>query len=234
MAARPFHDASGQTAIVYWRRRGTVLLAGLAVLAGLSWAAASGAESILRADRAATQPDRPAIRSPRNGAAGLLERRTYPAQLGVADATDATRAASAGRPLAPTDASLKACPAGDVRLTMVASAPSYPVQQLAEFDVDVTSTAAGSCAFDIGARHVVLQISAGTAAVWTSAECAEGPAVQLATLHQGAPAVVPMTWDGQYSSAGCPMPGRTAPAGRYTATAMVGSAASNSVAFRIG
>jgi hypothetical protein len=233
MAARPFRDASGQTATVYWRRRVAVLLVGFSVLAGVSWAAAAGVESLVRPDGTATGRDGSAAMSP-GGSAGPLERRASLAQVGVADATSATRAASAGRPAARAGGSLKTCPAGDVVLTLIDSAPSYPVQLLSEFTVDVASTAGYSCTFDIGARHVVLQISAGTAAVWTSAECAEGPAIQLATLHRGVPTVVPMTWDDEYSSAGCPVPGRTAPAGRYTAKATAGSVASNSVAFRIG
>ncbi len=96
------------------------------------------------------------------------------------------------------------------------------------------STASHSCSFDIGARHVELQISAGGKQIWTSADCAEGLAVQVTTLHRGVPDVVPMTWDDQYSSAGCPMPGRAAPAGSYTAKATAGSTASNAVTFRIG
>lgn len=88
--------------------------------------------------------------------------------------------------------------------------------------------------FDTGARHLLLHISAGTAQVWTSADCAEGLASQLATLHRDVPDVVRMSWDDQYSTAGCPIPGRAAPSGSYTARATADSAASNGVTFRIG
>jgi hypothetical protein len=143
----------------------------------------------------------------------------------VPDATSARRAAPAPLP---------ACPVADVTLTLSVSQPSYSGQQIPGFDVGVVSSAGYSCAFDVGSAHVLLHISAGGAQIWTSAECAEGLAVQVATLHQGIPAVVAMTWDDQYSSAGCPMPGRAAAAGIYTARASVGSTSSNGVTFRIG
>jgi hypothetical protein len=188
------------------------LLVSLSVLIGLSWAVTWGVGRLVR---------------PANtlAAAGAPSRLTGSTQLGVPDATSARRAAPAALPT---------CPAADVQLSLSASQPSYSVQEVPEFDVDVVSAAPYSCSFDIGARHVLLQISAGAADVWTSADCAEGLATRLAALHRGVPDVVQMTWDDQYSSAGCPMPGPTAPPGSYTATATAGSAASNGVTFRIG
>ncbi len=212
MAARPFRDTSGRAGVVYWRRRAAALLASLSVLIGLSWTVTWGV------GRLTGPASRPA-------AAGAPSRLTGSTQLGVPDATSARRAAPAALPT---------CPVADVQLRLSASQPSYSRQEVPEFDIDVLSTASYSCTFDVGARHVLLQISAGAAHVWTSADCAEGLAVRLATLHRGVPDVVQMTWDDEYSSAGCPMPGRAAPSGSYTATATVGLAASNGVMFQIG
>jgi hypothetical protein len=212
MAARPFRDASGRTAGVYWRRRAVALLASLSVLIGLSWAVTWAVGKLTA----------PASRPVSVGAAPRL---TGSTQLGVPDATSARRAAPAALPT---------CPGADIQLRLSASQPSYSLQQVPEFDVDVVSTAGYSCTFDTGARHVLLLISAGTAPVWTSADCAEGLATRLVTLRRGVPDVVRMTWDDQYSSAGCPMPGRAAPSGSYIARATGGPAASNSVTFRIG
>jgi hypothetical protein len=212
MAARPFRDAPGRTGVVYWRRRAVALLASLSVLIGLSWAVTWAVGMLAR----------PAARPASAGAAARL---TGSSQLGVPDAASARKAAPA---------TLPTCPAADIQLRLAASRSSYSLQQLPEFDVDVVSAAGYSCTFDVGARHVLLQISAGTAQVWTSADCAEGLAVRLATLRRGVPDVVQLTWDEQYSSAGCPMPGRAAPSGSYTARATGDSIASNSVTFRIG
>jgi hypothetical protein len=212
MATRPFRDPSGRTGAVYWRRRAAALLSSLCVLIGLSWAVTWGVSQLTR----------PASRPAPVGAADRLSGAT---QLGVPDAASARRAAPAALP---------ACPVADIQLRLASSQPSYSLQQLPEFGVGVVSTAAYSCTFDTGARHVLLQISAGRAQVWTSADCAEGLASQLATLHRGVPDVVKMTWDDQYSTAGCPIPGRAAPSGSYTARATADSAASNGVTFRIG
>jgi hypothetical protein len=212
MAARPFRDASGRTPAVYWRRRAAALLTSLAVLIGLSWAVTWGVGKLVRTP-------------PRTASAGAAGRLTGSTRLGVPDATSARRASPAALP---------ACPVADIQLRLSASQPSYPLQQLPEFDIDVLSTARYSCTFDTGARRVLLQIWAGTAQVWTSADCAEGLATRLSTLRHGVPDVVQMTWDDQYSSPGCPMPGRAAPSGSYTARATAYSAASNGVTFRIG
>jgi hypothetical protein len=118
-------------------------------------------------------------------------------------------------------------------VTISATQASYSAWQQPQFTVNVVSLASYPCSFDIGAAHVVLQISAGPAQVWTSADCAEGQASQLAPLHRGVPAVVPMTWDEQYSSTGCPVPGRAAAPGSYTARATDGSAISPDVSFTI-
>ena len=222
MAGRPSRDRSGRVAVVYWRRRSAALLIGLSVLIGVSWTVAWAVGGL---DRAGAQPARPAAASARDGRVGVAARPTGPTQLGVPDAASARRAAPAVLP---------SCPVADVTLTLSVSQPSYAVQQLPEFAVDVASSAGYSCTFDIGSGSLLLQVSAGTTQIWTSAECAQGLAAQLTTLPGGGPAVVPMTWDDQYSSAGCPMPGRAAPAGTYTARVTAGSAASNGVTFRIG
>jgi hypothetical protein len=212
MVTRPGRDPSGRTGAVYWRRRAAALLASLSVLIGLSWAVTWGVGQLTR----------PGSRPAPVGAAARLSGST---QLGVPDATSARRAAPAALP---------ACPVADIQLRLTASQPSYSLQQLPEFDVDVVSAAGYSCTFDTGARHVLLQISAGTAQVWTSADCAEGLASRLVTLDRGVPDVLHMTWDDQYSTAGCPMPGRAAPSGSYTARVTADSAVSSGVTFRIG
>ncbi|MGB6456694.1 MAG: hypothetical protein WBH47_19685 [Streptosporangiaceae bacterium] len=187
----------------------------------MSWTMAWAVGSL---DRAGAQPARSAA-SARDGRVGIAARPTGPTQLGVPDAASARRAAPAVLP---------ACPAADVTLSLSVSQPSYAVQQLPDFAVDVASSAGYSCTFDIGSGNLLLHVSAGTTQIWTSAQCAQGLAVQLTTLAGGGPAMVPMTWDDQYSSAGCPMPGQAAPAGSYTARVAAGSAASNGVTFRIG
>jgi hypothetical protein len=126
------------------------------------------------------------------------------------------------------------CPVHDVVLSLFSSGASYTAWQTPTFDVDVVSTASQTCTFDIGARHVLLQVTSGAHRVWTSADCAEGQASLVTKLDRGIPTIVPIAWNGQRSSPGCPVPGSSAPAGSYTALATDGPLASNPLTFRIG
>jgi hypothetical protein len=206
-------------AAVYWRRRMLVLIVSMSVLAGITWSAAIVVGAVGRASRAG------------GGHPGLAAQASPPVSSTAASsgvrgnvAADSGAAVPVGR----------SCPVADVVVTLSATQASYSAWQQPQFAVDVVSSASYPCSFDIGAGHVLLQISAGTAHVWTSADCAEGLASQPTTLQRSVPAVVPMTWDEQYSSVGCPVPGRAASAGSYTASATDGSATSNDVAFTIG
>ena len=74
----------------------------------------------------------------------------------------------------------------------------------------------------------------GSTKVWTSADCAEGQSSLVTKLHRGIPTVVPISWNGQHSVPGCPVPGAPAAAGTYNAVASDGSSSSNALSFRIG
>lgn len=207
------------------------LVVGLSVLAVPAWASTS-LSRVLGHEKPAG--DGRFRHAQRGTAATRQPRHPDPAEAGVLTGVAAASAASAvGQPTAPTRRTPPGCPAADVVVSLLATQAAYSARQLPEFAVDVVSTASYTCSLDIGARHVVLQISAGPALIWTSADCAEGQASQATTLRRGVPAVVPMTWDEQYSTAGCPVPGRAALPGSYTATAADGSAVSNAVTFRI-
>jgi hypothetical protein len=135
---------------------------------------------------------------------------------------------------APGATAPRPCPASSVVLSVDSSQGSYSVRQSPEFAVNVVSVASQTCTFNIGAKHVWLQISAGPVRIWSSAECAEGEASVVMPLRRGVPTVVPIGWNGQISGPGCPGPGTRAAAGTYTATASDGSASSNTLEFRIG
>jgi len=219
MAETPLRQP--ERAAVYWRRRAAVLIISMSVLAGITWSAAVELGGAAGAGKAAADTARISARS-----------RQHASTAGSAPSGVHGNVAADSR-LAVAERTGRSCPVGDVAVTLAATRPSYSVWQQPAFAVDVVSSASYPCSFDIGAGHVFLQISAGPAQVWTSADCAEGLASQSATLRRSVPAVVPMTWDEQYSSQGCPVPGRAAPPGSYTARATDGSAISSSVAFTI-
>jgi hypothetical protein len=214
------------TTSTYWRRRFVALVVGLSVLALVTWAL-SGAMggSAPAADSAATK-----------SAHGTLPSRGTRPSAGTSQHPAGSRASASRHRPGPTRraAALRPCPASDVVLSVSSSQASYSVRQSPEFQVDVVSVASQTCTFNIGARHVWLQIAAGPVKIWSSAECAEGQASLVAELRRGVPTVMPIGWNGQISGPGCPGPGTRAAAGSYAAVVSDGSASSNSLVFRIG
>jgi len=202
------------SASVYWRRRCVALLIGLSVLTVTVW--------LLTGTVGGSRP-----------VGGPAAATSAGASLGVnGGAGSAASQSPAGR-TAPVNYGLRPCPAGAVVLSLFDSQAIYTRRQTPEFEVDVVSTASRSCSFNIGARYLVLAITAGSKDIWTSADCAEGQASLVTTLRRGVPTVVPITWNGQHSGPGCPVPGAPAAAGTYTATASDGGHGSNSLSFGI-
>mgnify|MGYP001418044980 CR=1 FL=1 len=125
------------------------------------------------------------------------------------------------------------CRPGDVVLSLSASQASYGPGQLPEFDVDVVSTAARTCAFDVGPRYLALAVTARGKRIWSSADCVGGRGSLLTSLARGVPTVLPVSWDRETSAPGCTGPSRPAPGGSYAVTASDGGVASKSVPFTL-
>jgi hypothetical protein len=216
-------EAERPPAATYWRRRFVALVIGLSVLALVAWAL-SGAMggSAPAANTAATRPVH-----------GTLPRPAARPGSGKAHQRGAGRARSTSQQQDGTGTP-GPCPASDVVLSVFSSQASYGAEQSPEFEVDVVSVDSQACTFDIGARHVWLQIMAGRIHIWSSAECAEGEASMVTRLRRGVPTVVPIGWDGQMSGPGCPGPGTKAAAGSYTAVASDGASTSSALAFDLG
>jgi hypothetical protein len=236
---------------VYWRRRFVALLTGLAVLGTVAWAfsgvagggtgrnaadaghargthrASTATGSAASAGTPAADATGPATPSPSAPASGP--------SVGYSPGPG-SRHAGVARPQGrqPTKApGPLACAPGDVVLTVFVSQGSYDPGQPPEFDLDVVSTADGTCAFNVGTRYLALVITAGRKRVWGSADCAAAPGSLETDLARGVPAVLPVVWDQQTSAPGCTAPSRQAAPGDYAATASGGGVTSNSVTFRL-
>ena len=108
----------------------------------------------------------------------------------------------------------------------------YLAHQAPRFQLDVVSTAARPCSFDVGAKHVQLVIKAGgERRVWDSADCVRSAGQRMERLTRGVPAVLRISWDRKTSAAGCRAPGQAAQPGTYTATARSGPLRSQSLIF---
>jgi hypothetical protein len=247
-------DDDRMPAAVYWRRRFMALLLGIAILGVVAWAASGalgeGSTSSDAADvgrlahKHAHPASTPGASSPApdvSGPGGMpaVSRRAAPPAAsgpGAAPAASPPAASTAGGPLS--------CSPGDVVISLfgpqASSGQSQPAQsqpaepQPAEFDIDVVSTAAGTCSFNVGPRYVGLVITAGSRRVWDSADCAAGPGSLMTSLTRGVPVILPVTWDLQTSAPGCPATAGPAGDGSFTATAAAGSITSNPVTFRPG
>jgi hypothetical protein len=106
---------------------------------------------------------------------------------------------------------------------------------LPRFQLDVVSTAARPCSFDVGAKNVQLVIKAGgERRVWDSAACLGSRGHRLEQLTRGVPAVLRVSWDRKTAGASCRQPGPAAGPGTYTAIARSGPLHSQSLIFVLG
>lgn len=232
--------------MTYWRRRFLALAAGLAVLAVIAWAFSG----VLAAGGGAAA-------SARHGSPGHLARPTGGHGSGRASGSgvpqtspSATSAPTSSTPpgspapASPTpgvtqppgpasSGAARACKPGEVVLSLFSSQESYGQGQLPEFDVDVVSTSAQTCAFNVGPRFLALVITAGGKRIWSSADCVAGPGSLLTDLARGVPTVVPLSWDRESSAPGCRVASRQVTAGSFAAAASAGGLASNSLTFTL-
>ena len=256
-----FRQLKERPAAIYWRRRIVTLVIGLSVLALVAWASAGKLGGSARSAGQAAAQTAGSTQPASSPAPGALHRAVVPVgspgpprrAAGIPSASPTSHTTTTRRNTSRRTASrrtttrstttrgatrsrpgLRACPVHEVVLSLFSSQASYTIRQTPAFEVDVVSTASQTCTFDIGARHVLLKISAGSAPIWTSADCAEGQASLVTKLYRGIPTVVPIAWNGQRSSPGCPVPGSPAPARSYSALATDGPLASNPLTFRIG
>jgi hypothetical protein len=221
----------------YWRRRFVALVAGFGVLAVVAWAF-SGALAVGR-----STPSPAAVKghggqhggsgAPAGGhspAAGV----SSPAAQPSASASPSPSPSRTHHPHHHVAAGHQACPASAVVLSLVTTQSRYRPGQLPTFDLQVVSTA-HRCTFNVGRQHLELRIVSGDARVWSSADCAAGAASKVIKLAKGVPAVVPISWHRQTSSAAGRCGSRHhVPNGRYDAIATDGKLRSGRLTFRIG
>jgi len=209
------------TAGVYWRRRFLALLAGIGVLGILVWAVSGVISGNSTGSNAAD------VGRLSHGHALRTRAPGQPAATTSGPGKPGPAAAAAGPGGTPS------CTPADVVISLFATGASYGQGQPPGFDVDVVSTAAGTCSFNVGPRYLALVVMAGQRRVWGSADCAPAPGSLVTYLTRGVPAVLPFSWDLQASSPGCAATAGQAGDGSYTATAAAGGITSNPVTFRL-
>ena len=241
---------SGRAPDVYWRRRVFALTGAIGALVLIAWtingalggagnaqqaadtthtghhhhsglAAAATTSPAVPAATATPTPTPTATATPRpTGSAGAKHNQAKHTQA----KQDAAGKGSAG-----------ACPRGAVVLSLFTTNYHYLGHQVPRFQLDVVSTAARPCSFDVGAKNVQLVIKAGgERRVWDSAACLGSRGHRMEQLTRGVPVVLRVSWDRKTAGASCRQPGPAAQPGTYTAIARSGRLHSQSLIFVLG
>jgi hypothetical protein len=217
-------------AAVYWRRRFVALMIGLAVLALIAWAfsgAIGGSGAPAGSSQSGTGQQGSGSGQGGNGHPGAAA--AAPGSRG----NGAQAGAGSGKAAGGTVATPKPCHHGDVVLSLFSTQETYGAGQLPQFKVFLVSTERETCTFNAGATHVALVIRDGPGRVWSSADCVQGSGDLISDLQRGIPTELPITWNREASSQGCPAGAAQVPTGTYSATVSDGTLVSNSVTFRI-
>lgn len=244
----------------YWRRRFITLVIGLAVFAVIAWALSgslgTGAATARTgaAGSAAGHHGNSGIAAGSGAAAAAGSGGAAPGGSGGAAAAGSGGTAPAKATEAPakaTKAPAKAvshpsaasssrtqgkpalCAPKEVVLSLQTSHASFGPHAQPQFQVNVVSTSATTCRFNVGAQHIKLVIKAGHAKIWSSADCASEPGSLVTDLHRGIPTALPVSWNRQKSTPRCTKAKSLVPAGTYSATAIDGTLASNTEKIRL-
>lgn len=243
---------------VYWRRRVIALVAGLGLLALVTWTvngALGGGSAGPTTDLSQTSSHHSASPAPGSASAtpgpgasgagasgtGASGTGATPSPTGKPAPTPSSsathRTAAKHRPHAAgrsgrNAAAAGACSAANLVLSLSSARYSYPAHARPQFGVSVVSTARGRCTANLGAAHLDVLIRAGgKTRVWDSADCVRSAAPRATTLARGVPAVVHFTWNRTTSGPGCRLPRRAVRPGTYTATAYSGNLSSQAMIF---
>lgn len=232
---------------VYWRRRVIALVAGLGMLALVTWTvngALGGGNTPRTTDLSQTTGHHSAPPAPGSGSAtpGTVPSSPGPSSPGPSRAGAGGPGAppsSTGKPTSTPSSSARhhaaaagACSGANLVLSLSSARYSYPAHARPQFAVSVVSTARGRCTAALGAAHLHIRIRAGgKTRVWDSADCTRSAAPRVTTLARGIPVVIQFTWNRTSSAPGCRAPHRTVRPGTYTATAYTGNRSSRPMIF---
>jgi len=180
--------------VVYWVRRGAVLLVLLTLVLGAWWLLGSRSSA---APGTATDP---------------------------ASATDDGVAVEETDPNAPVDEALATpgeptdCTDSAIEVTATTDSSTYRVgQQDPVLTLTITNVGEVPCYRDIGPKANELEITSGGYHVWSSDDCSTSDESSVTLMAPDQQAVSSLTWNSRLSQKGCPDEGkgRKAKAGRY-------------------
>ncbi|MFI6600817.1 hypothetical protein ACIBHX_31600 [Nonomuraea sp. NPDC050536] len=204
---------------VYWRRRMSVLVAVLIVVAVVAWACSSGSSGPQRASSAQSSPTASAADPLLAGLRTLAMTTPTPSPTPTPTPTKAHAApaakAKAKRPGEP-------CAPGDLVLSMHGSEDVYGPGAKPTFMITLVNTGSVMCTADVGPRALEMRITSGQDRIWSTSDCVSGEGTDIRELPRGIPYVRSVDWDRRRSSTDCSNDRRPALPGTYVSVVHMG------------
>lgn len=206
----------GEGSDVYWRRRMSLLVAVLVVVAVVAWACSSGSGG---PERPSSAQSSPSATTPATDPllAGL---RTLAMGTASPSPTPAPKETPAARPRRPGEPCLEE----SLVLSLQGGKEQiYTGDAQPSFIVTLVNTGPVMCTADVGPRAMEIRITSGADRIWSTADCVSGVGTEVRELQRGVPYVRSLQWDRRRSSADCRSTPAAALPGTYVATARMGS-----------
>jgi hypothetical protein len=116
------------------------------------------------------------------------------------------------------------CPVSDLRVSVRTDQKFYAPKQNPKVTLILVNVHKTSCYVDLGSRALGVTVFSGKDRVWSTMDCAKGPASRLHKLPSGGVFTTSATWDRVRSVKGCAKTTVTAKPGYYVLDGQVGKA----------
>ncbi|MDY0907878.1 hypothetical protein [Microbacterium sp. CFBP9034] len=186
---------------VYRRRRLVLLLAVIAVIAGVVW--------LLTAQpwrgAAAEGPAAPQTAQTQDAADSLPVPSSKPSPAATADEEDAeTDSTPSPSPTPSSTPVAEPCVGSDITVEALASQESYAADQNPAFSIRLTNNGAADCTLNVGTSVQAFTVTSGSDPWWRSTDCQSEPSDMVVLLEAGqsVTSAAPLVWDRTRSAVG--------------------------------
>lgn len=218
---------------VYWRRRMSVLVGVLVVVAVVAWACSSGADGPQRSSSAQTATSGTPSADPL--LAGLRTLAVGTASPSPSSSSTPTPSPSPGKTAEPAKAKRPGAPCdeADLVLSLQGKQDVYAAGAPPNLIATLVNTGKVMCTADVGPRTMEIQITSGDDRIWSTADCVSGATTNVEKLERGIPFVRSVDWDRKRSHTDCAADRTPALPGTYVAVARMGRLKSPLVVFHL-